>query len=126
MKIQATWALLTALLAALASAEEIETLNYSGIQPPVYPPDGGCIIVARTYMNGNELYIWDSAPICVPDAKPAESFEGTYKDHSAESIPSALRVKWAAYGWIYPESKTSANTGRPGCVWPDAELDTTW
>jgi hypothetical protein len=126
MKIQATWALVTAVLAALASAKEIEVLNHSGIEPAVYPPDGGCIIVARTYMNGNELYIWDSAPVCVPDDRPAEVFDGPITEHSAEGLPAAFELKWAAYGWIYPEDKTSANTGRPGCVWPNAKLDTPW
>lgn len=106
--------------------DTIWTLNYSGIQPPVYPPDGGCIIVARLYTKDNQLRVFDSAPVCVPNAIYYTPFTGTYNDHPLAPDISESDIKWAAYGWIFPSNKTASVITRPGCVWVDAKLDTDW
>jgi hypothetical protein len=110
---------------ALASPIPLETLNYSGIKPPVYPPDGGCIIVARLYRKVDGLRVWDSAPICTPDAIDFPSVTQDYVDHAPPDIQSGT-LQWAAYGWIFPEDQSADSIGRPGCVWVDAKLDSPW
>lgn len=130
MKVFAAMSMLSAAALVAASpmaarSTDIETLDYSGIKPAVYPPDGGCIIVARLYSKDNELRVYDSAPVCVPDAIDFTSIDQGYTAHPLRGVAEA-DIKWAAYGWIFPSDKSAASIGVPGCIWVDAKMDTDW
>jgi hypothetical protein len=125
MKIIALLPVVAWLAIAVASPvpPPIETLNYSVFDdPPLYPPDGGCIIVARIYTKFGEYRVWDSAPICTPDAVDFPTATRDYVDHPPPGIKSGT-YPWVAFGWIFPEDKSATNIGRPGCIWFGAHID---
>jgi hypothetical protein len=103
-----------------------DKLDYSGIRPAVYPPDGGCIIVARLYKKDNQLRVYDSAPVCVPDATIFDHIINDYKfkDHRLTGHDADDMI-WAAYGKVY-SSGYDTYTQKIGCVFPNADVSKPW
>lgn len=103
-----------------------DTLDYSGIQPPVYPPDGGCVIVARLYKKDNKLRVYDSSPVCVPDATIFDHIKDDYKFRTHKlSGHDEDDMIWAAYGKVYSQAMNGW-TKNIGCVFPDADVSKPW
>lgn len=105
-------------------------LHYGHIQPPVAPPDGGCIFVARLYKRDNQLRVYDSAPVCVDGETgfgPPEADRG--QSHPLANVTES-EITWAAYGWVFPDRSLGGAydywTKDIGCIWLNADMSTPW
>jgi hypothetical protein len=113
------------------SAHALLALNYTSLNPIPYPPGGGCIVVARVYQqkqaDGQLLpVLWDSAPICVPEAGPNKTNMTSFTDNQA--LPG-IELSFVAYGYVGgddPIGLMLPTTKAVGCIFPKADTTKPW
>lgn len=105
------------------------SMRYDHIDPPVIPPNDGCILIARLYKKDGQLRVYDSAPSCVEGATNLgpDDPNGIFKYHALSGVLKS-DIIWAAYGWVFPKEGDADNawTSNIGCVWPNANVSSPW
>lgn len=88
-------------------------------------------MVARVYQqkqtDGKKLAVlWDSAPICVPEAGPNKANISAFTDNQA--LPN-IELSFVAYGYVGgddPIGRMLPTTKAVGCIFPKADTTKPW